>query len=178
MTSILFVDKTEGGFLGASWKTGATMFSKAFTFVKLVSSVQEVYDSLAQIPTKIDHAQVWGHGSAGEPLIAGVPLVATSDAWKKLNGGSLWFRSCYTMLGVAGQRFALKMTEHGVSVAGHLCIIGPWAMQSYLVGIKPGQRPWWSTALHPGPSTPWAPRTVSAVRMGLPQWAFKEEKLG
>jgi hypothetical protein len=60
------------------------------------------------------------------------------------------------------------------NVAAHLGIIGLWGMQSRLVGVLQGEKPWWdSDAIDPRESSaPWRPRTVSALRRTLPAWAY------
>jgi hypothetical protein len=88
--------------------------------------------------------------------------------------GTLWFRTCSTFQGAAGQSFAEAVSRHtGARVAAHTFIIGPW--QSGLRTLRPGQAPTWSRdegrdkdgrALWSGPLQP---RTVTCLHASIPK---------
>lgn len=174
---VLIVDAVEPGLLGQSWRVGARLFRRHFDRVFLVRSANEAHDVLLGLRAgEVSAAQVWSHGRHGQPLIARRPLDPTHPCWRACEGGSVWFRACHVMAGRRGHAFATQLARQGVDVAGHLGVIGTWGVQSYLVGLRAGERPWWDPALSDtGPSRPWQPRTVPVTEMQLPQWAFEHD---
>jgi hypothetical protein len=79
------------------------------------------------------------------------------------------------MQGPEGHKFAEILSNRGIDSVGHLAVIGKMAMQSYLVGLRDGEKPWWSDKLKPNGSAPWSPHTVTALSMDLPSWAFEKD---
>ena len=177
--SILFYDAVEPGFIGKSWATGAALFKGSFDEVVAAKTTEDVYEALrGHTRSSLKHVQVWGHGSPGSPLVHGKPLRPHDPAWGAVEGGTVWFRSCSVMGGLDGIAFAEAFARRGIDAAGHLGVIGTWAMQSYLVGLLHDEKTaWWPSNVVAGDSAPWKPRTVSAVTMRLPEWAFNKTLL-
>ena len=116
---------------------------------------------------------MWGHGGPGAPAIDHQAISPNDGRWLNLSGAEIWFRSCSVLQGADGHWFARCLSRFDLSVAGHLCVIGTWGMHSKLVGVRPGQSPWWSIDEGVGmASAPWHKRTVSALRMSLPDWTW------
>ncbi len=136
----------------------------------------------------IDEIQFWGHGKWGMALIDKDVLDVRAlhtrrrdlDAVKeRLHKDSMWwFRTCETLGGEAGHRFAAEWADHfGCSVAGHTYIIGPW--QSGLHLHEPGTPIHWSawegvqegSANNPTRakwSAPREPNTISCLQSVVP----------
>ena len=141
----------------------------------------------------IGEVQFWGHGKWGRAFVGQDVLDARAfepthplyeplmDVRQRMTGPHAlwWFRTCETIGGFAGHRFAKTWVEQmGSRVAGHTAIIGPW--QSGLHMLAPGQAPQWSPSegiLEGTPEAPlkaqWSrrglPRTISALRASVPQ---------
>ena len=172
--TLLIVDKTQESIVGLTWRVGAQLFKKHFDTVVFAPNPGTVYDVLASYPHGgLDHIQVWGHGAPGVPMINGKGLDPGDIAWSAAAGGVVWFRSCKVLQGLEGHEFTKALTRRGVSVAGHLSNIGWMGSQSNLVAVRAGQQPWWPVTAKPEASRPWFPRTVMALDMRLPEWAFK-----
>ena len=172
--AILVYDAVEPGLLGKSWSTGAALFRGSFDEVVAAKSVDDLYAVLRRHPkSSLRHVQVWGHGASGAPLINKQPILPTNPSWDAVEGGTVWFRACSVMSGFDGGVFAEAFAHRRIDVAGHLGVIGTWAMQSYLVGLLHEEKTaWWPASVKAGDSAPWKPRTVSALTMRIPEWAF------
>lgn len=181
--TVVFYDETEDTPLGALWALYAATFPDAHG----VATWDEVRDLVEMYSDADMHVseftgdvadlarpdvQVWGHGWKGRPLIDGVSCPVESW-WTCCK--SVWFRSCSTMDDERGLAFGRKMAQM-TDVAGHLNIIGYWGVQSWLVGARRGTEPWWEHLAEKvdarGRSAPWQPRTVTALKRHLPEWAF------
>lgn len=174
---LLIIDAAEKSFVGLSWKAGVALFRKNFDVVVEATTVDVFYDTLDSFKVgQISEAQLWGHGSPGRPLIASKSVDENHPSLDALKGARIWFRSCNVMQGTEGHKFAEILSGRGIDSFGHLALIGNMAMQSYLVGLRDGQKPWWSENLKPSGSAPWAPRTVTALTMNLPSWAFEKDR--
>lgn len=178
--ALLVYDATEPGLLGKSWSTGSALFRGSFDEVVAAKSVEDVYAALRRRPkSSLKHVQVWGHGAPGAPLIGKKAIRADDPSWAAVEGGTVWFRSCSVMSGFEGGVFAETFAHHRIDVAGHLGLIGPWATHSHLVGLLHERKTaWWPNNTNVGPSAPWKPRSVSALTMRLPEWAFNPSSLG
>lgn len=118
--------------------------------------------------------QLWCHGSPGRVLIAGQPM---TDHFRQvlanrvIKDSLLWLRACSVFQGHKGRRHAKFLSEYlGCNVASHTYDIGPF--QSGLVALRPGQKVWWKGPTKITKSGPTKPRTVTALRMTLPAWAY------
>jgi hypothetical protein len=141
-------------------------------------SVDEFYAALRnRAPSSLKHVQFWGHGAPGAPLINQKPIRVSDPSWSAVVGGTVWFRSCDVMSGMDGGAFAEGFAFKNIDVAGHLGVIGTWGMHSHLVGLLHEEKTaWWSNTAKVGDSAPWAPLTVSALTMRLPEWAFSPSR--
>ncbi len=187
---VLFLDVGDRSSVSLAWRLGATIFRRSFDEVVEVRNVSEVYAGLARhADGEIGHAQVWGHGYPGHPVI-GMPeqdlpgwhtvqrynLEPSHPSWLACEGGSVWFRSCSVAQGVRGHAFMNTMANmQGINVAAHLCVVGTWGVQSWLVGVQDYDDAWWPKDLTPGNSNPMMPRTVLSTAMSLPRWTFSIE---
>lgn len=141
----------------------------------------------------IKELQFWGHGGFGFMLMDEEPLSVQSieghheplvDRLKaQLRGDSVvWLRCCSAFGSAAGKHFARGLAQAlGAQVAGHTHIIG--FLQSGLHAVGPTSEPAWSddegverdpngAARGARASSARAPHTITALRMGLPHWAF------
>lgn len=170
----LYVDIGDKSAVSGWWGIGARVFAGSFDVVVECRTVDDLYNHI-NATHGITHAQVWGHGRPGAPLINGHPLDATLEVWRRLDRASVWFRACSVAQGATGRGFMRHLSQRDVSPVAHLCVTGTWGMHSHLVGIVAGEEPWWPAGLAPGPSTPLSPRTVPATQMKLPAWAFRRD---
>jgi len=168
---IVLYDTTERSmpYLSTIWAAGA-MFSRS-DYVLAVSSWGEAYARLSAIERRISLLQVWGHGAEGRPLIAGQPVdlgrlsaVADTDSQSEV-----WWRACDVAGGALGHAFMRAASRYlGCRVVGHCAVIS-WPnplVQREIVGLKPGQEPWWPLSGQGLPS-------CSALRMTPPPWAYE-----
>lgn len=170
---VAFVDTGDTSPVSFWWRTGAGVFASSFDHVVKVKSRDDFYEKLAGFAGHgpVD-AQLWSHGRAGQPLINGKALDPKRSEWRGLKGGSIWFRACDVADSLAGQTFMSEIVKHDVSAVAHLVLTGSLMCQSYLVGLRPHQLPWWDVGEVKGGSAPWLPHTVLATQMTLPSWAF------
>ena len=185
--------------LGLSWRVGSGLYRViggvhgAFG----ARSWSEALDWLAQFRSerRIAEVQYWGHGKWGRAFIDAEPLdrsaLKPSHALhshlcavrERLTPEALiWFRTCETLGGTAGQSFASALAEFtGAAVAGHTFEIA--FFQSGLRALRPGAAPHWSPAegIARGvpsapqralPSHPREPNTITCLTTQLPQLAF------
>lgn len=156
------------------WRLGGKMFSWAFDYVFYVKDAEEFWDVLRAFkPGEVDEAQLWSHGGPGRPIVNHVALAADHPAWSNIKGADFWFRSCSVAAEAAGVRFMTALSLRGLSPVAHLAIIGAWAMQSHTVGLKAGSLPTWPVEDRELHSAPWAPRTIPAFWMWIPNWVWK-----
>jgi hypothetical protein len=139
----------------------------------------------------IGELQAWGHGGWGymrmgetrlDAATIDGELAAEMDAFcKKLAPGPeslVWLRCCSAFGQVAGRAFARALADRtGVRVCSHTYVIGVW--QSGTRSVAPGEEPSWSeregtlydeSGRPTGADTsrPGEPRTLTALRPGLP----------
>jgi hypothetical protein len=165
--TLVVFDLTEKRWLGKSWAAYAATFACS----EGITSWDELQQIVLDRGPGMD-LQVWGHGSPGRPYVGREAADPSWGVWGDFN--SVWFRSCSVANGAIGHSFMTEIAEQ-TNVAAHLGIIGTWAMHSRLVALQRGATPWWSASdVHPREnSAPWVPRSVTAVRRSLPDWAYK-----
>lgn len=193
---LLVYDRTcvrTRGHLSPVWAAGSALYRGLgrIDAARGVASWDEAFAWLAARPDPIDELQYWGHGKWGAAfverdvldagaLVAGHPhhagLAALRD--RLAPGALVWFRTCETFGARPGIDFAERLADFlGARVAGHTFVIG--FHQSGLHGLAPGIRADWSaeeglaagTADEPQRakrSTPWAPRTITALARRVP----------
>jgi hypothetical protein len=172
---LLIVDGTPKPFW-QFWKPepwfqlGAHLNQKSFDAVVFARTPDDVYKAL--IKHKPDHVQYWGHGAPGRPVVGGKDLVADHPAWKSVKK-SVWFRTCLVAQGEKGHAFMNELAALDLDVFAHLAVIGP--IHSYLVGVRGGEKAWWSTSLKPKGSSLGAPHTILPIQMDLPSWALEKK---
>ncbi len=175
MKRVLFVDVADGSPAAFWWRNAARVWAGSFDIVAECYSPEDVYQYLAsRLSDGLEHAQLWGHGFPGHPLIGGKPLDVQRPEWGRARGASFWFRSCNVAQGVRGRQFMAGLAQWGISPVAHLSKVGGvFLSQSYLVGVRAGAKPWWSPDVAVDGSAPWLPRTVPVTQMTLPAWAFE-----
>jgi len=147
---VLVYDTTERGwpFLSTWWALGALISG---TDEKIAAPTwADAYLQLAKIRQPIDLLMVWGHGTAGRPLINGraVNLDKLAQSCTTLRPESeVWFRSCEVFRGQKGKRFAEDaVAALGCNVVAHTKVVSApnplW--QRGLCALRPGERPWWT----------------------------------
>lgn len=146
---VVVYDTTETGWpwLSRWWAAGARV--SGADVVIPASSWADAYDALHEISRPVDLLSVWGHGTAGAPVIDGRPvdLVQLGQAMRTIRAdGAVWWRSCEVHRGAAGHAFARRVTERlGCSSVGH-CVVVSWpnvAWQGAICALRPGESPWW-----------------------------------
>ncbi|HEY4117044.1 MAG TPA: DUF4347 domain-containing protein [Byssovorax sp.] len=179
------------------WEAGAALYERAGVAdaAESVSTWREALrfaiDAAERTGRPIASLQAWGHGGFGNmrlgdtrldvaalgraSAIAG-ELDALRDALTK--DALVWLRCCSAFGAPAGQAFAAALADRlGARVAGHTHVIGFW--QSGAHSIAPGERASWSATegvalgaagevVGAKDSSPFAPRTVTALRTKLP----------
>ncbi len=181
--------------LSDAWRAGGTLYRGLGRLdgVLGVASWNEAFDWLvysaerAQRP--VGEVQFWGHGRRGRALVAsesldvrsleaGSPHAARMAALRRVlvPRSTLWFRTCETLGGAAGQRFAQEFSAFlGARVAGHTHVIGFW--QSGLRTLSPGALPQWAPTEGVGAagelapalgSSPRLPRTIHCLQGRIP----------
>ena len=170
---LLLVDDVSMGTAAFAWRAASYVFASSFDVVVRCNRTADVYNTLSRYSGRLRHVQLWGHGAPGKPLIDGQPLDERNVAWAACKGATVWFRMCHVACGDEGKRFMRGLGQWGASPVAHLALIGPLLSQSYLVGLDAYCAPWWPSKLRSETSAPWLPRTVPAVQMTLPLWAFE-----
>ncbi len=172
---VLFVDVADTSTAAFWWRSAAKLWAYAFDEVVDCRSPDDLLGHLAaDASSGLEHAQLWGHGLPGKPLIGGQPLDARRVEWLGARKATFWFRSCNVARGVAGKAFMSGLAQWGVSPVGHLARVGgTFLSQSYLVGVRSDAKAWWSADIAVDGSAPWLPRTVPVTQMSLPSWAFE-----
>lgn len=192
----LVYDRTQA-WLSRTWTAGSVLYRglDRLDAVCGVASWDEALDWLGALPEAIDEIQYWGHGKWGCVMVNGVALSANSLRTRATQleairerlapDALLWFRTCETLGARAGQDLAQRIGDFfGARVAGHTHIIG--FHQSGLHGLRPGDRPHWSTTegLRAGTaerpvrahgSAPWRTRTITALSGRVPAAWFDRE---
>jgi hypothetical protein len=169
---IVVHDTAERGWpwLGVWWAIGARVLSGAGVVIG-ARSWEEAYDKLAEIDRPVDLVSVWGHGTAGKPLIDGraVDLVQLGQALRTVRPTSeIWWRSCEVHRGAVGHRFAEDVTRIvGCVSVGHTHVISAPnpLVQRGICALRPGETPWWP---HDGRGLPGCLTT----RMTVPPKAY------
>lgn len=118
--------------------TGAASWDEALAFL-----------TSARAPARVDDVQIWAHGHPGGARMRDDVLdVGALSPGHRLHAGLLalrarlsgpealvWFRTCETFAGDAGQRFARGLADLlGCRVAGHTRVIGVRQPGLYVVG--------------------------------------------
>ncbi len=128
--------------------------------------------------------QVWGHGGwgfmdLGDTRLSRATLPRLDPLRAALAGDArVWLRCCSAFGGREGRRFAPALAAHlGCRVVGHTYVIGAW--QSGTRSLAPAAEPDWpldeGVTMRGGEphaakgSSPFAPRTVSCLRLDLPR---------
>lgn len=172
---ILIYDNTEKKLIGLSWKIGAFLFRPLFDKIIPANSWDQAITDLKAFvgKKKASEVQFWGHGVPGAPLIDNKPMslrddriFSTTHRW--------WFRCCSLLSTVRGKKFAGWFVERGVEIVSHTSVIGMMGLHPFLFGLKPGQDPYWDDE-EKGWREP-NNRTITALRMNLPCWAFDEDR--
>lgn len=162
LTPLVVYDATERSALGLTWRAYASTFPDSFA----VTDWAEVAQLQEDLPGR--DLQVWGHGLPGRPLIDG-KAPRHRHPWHLSR--SAWFRSC----SVAAEPTFLAHVAQSTYAAAHTGIVGTWACQSRLYGLRPRERPWWPQHDPREHSHPFLPRTVPAWQRRLPAWAFQRQ---
>lgn len=177
---VLVFDTAEKSYLGFLWKAGAFLLSVFFDKVIPAKTWEEALESVFEFATEqntlLDEVQVWGHGLPGQPLIAGKAM--PTDDYRISISKRWWFRSCGVFSGLIGHEFASSFSLRGIEVAGHTTVMGRWALHPNLYALRSKQYPSWSQKRHKDYNKPslLSPRTILALQVTLPDWAFEEDK--
>ena len=172
---LLIYDNTENSPVGYSWKAGAIAFGWRFDRIVAANNLNDIHQALDEADP-FTEAQYWGHGREGEPCFDHKPLPLPSDMLRSSGVSLIWFRCCSVLGGPRGIQYAERLAgDCNLAVAGHCGVIGTWGMQSGLVGVLPGDKPWWKQHEFTGTSETWKPRTVPATCMSLPGWTWGEK---
>ena len=138
------------------WQYGTTLLAlDRATHILPVSTWDQLFRELDRIASEqnISEVQFWGHGSAGTAYIGGdaldIAYMQGSTAFQSFtarspfmnNGtGLIWFRTCSTLAGDKGQRFARTLSAYfqhqSVRIAGHTSLISdphPWKHPNLVV---------------------------------------------
>jgi hypothetical protein len=183
---LLILDNSTNDSLTRWWRIGARLFARHFDDVIYALSYRGLLEALekrAQEGEKYDEIQYWGHGTPGEVYLGGTPITYHFvEALAKVVSGPkavVWFRVCSYAAGEAGQRLMQRDSRAlGCRLAAFTHIIGSWGFQSGLHVIEADGAPAWPktegiAATGKGlQSAPWLPRSVPAIAMSLPSWAF------
>jgi hypothetical protein len=174
----MIYDSTD--LLSPIWSAGQHLGN--FKLVIPADSWETAYDALSNVDERIQHIQVWGHGTFGKPVINNnqVDLTLLKESLKKKITGSsvIWFRSCSVFAGDDGHDFAKDVTQTlDCKVAAHTFIVSnPWIThQSGGHGLMPGQIPYWSKIEGIDAdgksigSSPWKPNTCLVTDMMVPK---------
>ncbi|MEK9737120.1 MAG: hypothetical protein VW239_07345 [Candidatus Nanopelagicales bacterium] len=159
---LIIWDANYRDFLGTTWRAYALTFPDSFG----VFSWDEAARVLEDMPGM--HVQVWGHGRTAQPLID-LKKPPLYFPWHHCR--SAWFRSCSVANGDKGRAFMADVAKE-CDVAAHLGIVGTWAVQSRLVGVRKGEAPWWGDTDPREHSAPWVPRSVPVTARRLPAWTW------
>ncbi len=176
--------KWAGEKLVLSWITGGKLY-QMFHGVEHHKGFDNWIEALEWINTvepdkKINSIQYWGHGSAGMVWMNNSAINSSSiekdlllrEQLEKLKvrldkQSLIWFRTCNTFAGPAGQDFAKKFSKFmGCTVASHTYVIGPW--QSGLHTIKPDIEPTWPIEEGLSWSKPWIKNTIFCLTGKIP----------
>ncbi len=175
---VLAYDTTERRwpYLSTWWGLGSLISGSDIVIAADRWSV--VYDRLRALRLsgqRISQLSVWGHGTAGKPLIHGSPvnLQSLSAALPQpVEGSAIWWRSCEVHRTEVGRRFAAEVCLlTGYASVGHCVVVSApnplW--QGAICGLRPGETPWWASdgAGLPGCST---------LRMTVPAYAYTGER--
>ena len=180
--NFVLYDRGAAGLPGFAWK----IYSKLRVgWVSLgVTSWKEAYQKIIEklvaarmggSKVGIGNLQIWAHGRPGQCVIGGDSIdVVGNPLYHFLTRESLvWFRTCSTFFGDAGDRFAEAAANNlGCVVAGHTRVIAfPW--QSGLYSLRPKQPLYWPTDRGKDwermVSSMFEPRTIFAGRMSIPK---------
>ncbi len=181
------------------WRAGARLFRLLGRFdgVFGARSWPEALDWLTRQPGPITEVQFWGHGRFGRALIDRDVLDARALSPShplysrlclvrdQLEGPKAlwWWRTCETYGADSGHAFAAAWTAFlGCRTAGHTHVIA--AYQSGLVGLHPGQHPFWPADLGILRGTPASPelgvssrgrevRTIHLLTRYPPPWTWE-----
>ncbi len=172
---VLVYDTTERGapYLSAWWALGS-LISGADVVVG-ADTWADAYDRLHELSQPVDLVSVWGHGTAGKPVIAGrtVDLVQLGQALRTIRPtGAVWWRSCEVHRGAAGHAFARAVTERlGCASVGHTAVVSAPnpLVQRGICALRPGETPWWPLDGRGLPS-------CSTLRMSVPAWAYTGQR--
>ncbi len=135
------------------------------------TSWEHAYDLLAeeQARSPIRELQVWGHGYAGRPMIAGrsVSLRRLAAACPTLD--LVWWRSCDVHRAARGRAFAEAASRIlEAVVVGHTVVISkPWPLHHRRIcALRPGERVWWDDDTNLG--------LARTIAMRVPAIAYRE----
>jgi hypothetical protein len=176
---------TQAWFLGGALYEALRRLDTCAGFARWEDALSWINTQAEQTGRKIGQIQYWGHGNRGLVAMNGAGLNAHAcshpywggffrDIKRHLTPDSLlWFRTCATFGGAAGQRFARNWSNAlGCRVAGHTHIIGP--LQSGLHSLAPGDDFSWSQQEGldgrdgVAASSPWAPNTITCLHGSVP----------
>lgn len=159
------------------WLAGGAVFRGHFDEVVGCNSVKEAVDVIEMFAVRHQgvkrEVQWWGHGFNGAPMIGDGKLTTRYHINAIMSVEEIWFRTCYVARGDRGRAFMQHCADVGTSVLAHPCIIGTWGMHSGLVGVKAGEKVWWNDGEFEFSSRPHLPRTISTLRMSVPEWAWE-----
>lgn len=159
------------------WRAASIFLAPLFTRTVRVKAIGDAYEALRRFdPRPGDEVQTWCHSGPGRPVLAGEDLDENHPVWRQYCGGAdVWIRGCGALSGKEGHRFALKLADAGVNIAGHLSNIGALT-HPHLVGLRAGHHPWWPANLNED-NLKTNTRAVSPLTMRLPAWAFKPSRI-
>lgn len=180
---VIIYDKKPGKgldqwFLMVCWLIAAHI-QKLFGLVDVVKGFDSWNDAkLWLVYSPINYyssIQYWGHGSPGNVWLNGERLQKESllQLKNKLSPSSIiWFRTCSTFQGAAGQKFAKYLADNlKCVIAGHTRVIG--LLQGGLHTITANTIPSWSVDEgEPKSWLPsylvWGPNTITCFQTKIP----------
>lgn len=180
MDCVIYDNKPGPGWQQAFLKTTWVVYAwlmKAVGVIDCFYGANSFEEAVAWLKTKgkLKTVQYFGHGSAGY-VWCGTQWLTPQHLiqLKGLVEEYVWFRTCSSFQGKAGQQFALRVTRYaGCVAAGHTRIIG--VVQGGLRVLSVGQLPdwpveegepkktWWPNVLK------WGPNSVLCFAMSLPE---------
>ena len=178
---IIAYDATDHSAAGKTWPIGAHLYKKAgkADIAIPARTLRDVFDALPD--EKITQLEFWCHGAPGMISFCGrryftgdifAPMTFLGEHYSV---DLIWFRSCSTFAGMAGQAFASTVSRSvPATVAGHTHKIA--GLQAGLHTLTPGQIPYWdplegATRKQTGGqwSRPWSPNVITAWCNQVPE---------
>lgn len=133
--------ETEHDFwVGTAWRSAYLIYSSnRFTHIIAATSWKSVFNELTKIANKgkISEIQYCGHGAIGAAVInhsdyfsedffqtTEFQSFVNTQPFKQNGTGLIWFRTCETLNGERGRRFAERLSAYfGIRIAGHTIVI-------------------------------------------------------